>query len=261
MSAAARTMISANGKSLADYGFHVTAAPNLWDGFSVQDIAVQIPRRMGELITSIDPKVPGRDFTIEGLLVAATATARIAQEDALNLALYGSLLEITRIDLTSRARYGRAQQVVIAPVAPEFRALQSRVTIRVRCADPLAYDLTPTVIAFTTTPTTIPLGTTPLAPRILIANATAGTLTNFVLTQRTAELTSIATMTLTGALLTGEYLDVDHGLMSINKVDGSGVRTSARSWFTAGSYFVLRPGDTLEVDKGSGSALYYKSYF
>lgn len=256
----ARTMISTNGKSLADFGFTVTAAPNLWDGFTLQDLAVQIPRRMGELLTSVDPRMSGRDFTIEGVLAAATAAARIAQEDALNAALYGSTIELTRVDLPSRARYGRVQQLTIAPVAPEFIAKQSRVTIRVRCADPLAYELTPTVIAFTTTATTIPLGTAPLAPRILLANATAGTLSNFVITQRSADGTSIATMTLTGSLLTGEYLDVDHGLMAINKFDGSAVRTSARSWFTAGSYFVLRAGDTLEVDKGSGSALYYKSY-
>ena len=256
----ARTMISASGQSLADFGFTVTAAPKLWDGFTLQDSAVQIPRRMGELITSTDPRVPARDFTIEGVLAAATAAARIAQEDALNLALYGSTIELTRVDLPTRARYGRVQMLSIAPVEPEFLATESRVKIHVRCADPLAYELTPTVIAFTTTAPPIPLGTAPLAPRILLANATAGTLSNFIIAQRSADGTSIATMTLTGSLLTGEYLDVDHGLMAINKVDGSGVRTSARSWFTAGSYFVLRAGDTLEVDKGSGSALYYKSY-
>lgn len=261
MSAIARTMISVNGKSLADYGAHVTAAPGLWDGFSAQDVAVQIPRRMGELITATDPIVPAREFTIEGLLVAASLSARLSAQDSMNAALYGSTLEIVGVDQTTRARYGRAQRLTFAPVAPEFRAKEAKFTIAIRCADPLAYELSPTIVSFTTTRTTIPIGTTPLGPRIIIANATAGTLTNFVLTQRSADGTSIATMTLTGSLLTGEYLDVDHGLMAINKVDGSGVRTSARSWFTAGSYFVIRSGDTLEVDKGQGSALYYKSYF
>lgn len=258
----ARTAIYANGVDLCDtYGMVITSAPGLWDSFVLQDQSVAIPRRMGELQTSADPVVPAREFTLAYAMRASSVAARIANEDAIAQLLYGSLVEIVRVDLATRARYGRVQRYTMMPTGAAFVSPEAKGEIVVRCLDPLAYELALTTIAFGSTRTALPSGTTPFSPRTLIANATAGSLVNFTLTQRSPAGDVVATMGLTGTLLTGEYLDIDHALMSIAKVDASGTRTSARSWLTSGTYFVFRPGDTIEVDKGSGSALYWKSYF
>lgn len=258
----ANTAITVDGVDIcADYNMQLHSAPGLWNSLAGQDESIAIPRRAGELLTAADPVIGARDFTLEFMKRATSVAQRIADEDALGALCYGRVVELIRSDLVARARYGRVQQLEISPRGAQLAALVSAITIHVRCHDPLAYEIAPTTIAFGTTRTAIPAGNTPFAPRTLIANPTASTLTNFTLTQRNAGGDVVATMVLTGGLLTGEYLDLDHALMTINKVNASGTRSSARSWLTSGTYLTLRPGDQLEVDKGSGIAVYNKAYF
>lgn len=257
-----RTAINVNGVDVCEtYSMVVTEAPGLWDGFALQDQAVQIPRRIGAIVTDPDPVVPAREFTVRMVMRATTMATRIANEVALNQLCFGSLCEFVRVDATTLARYGRVQRLAIAPTGPEFIATSSKIEMVVKCFDPLAYELNPSNYAFLTTRTAIPGGNTAFSPRTVISNTTAGDLTNFTIIHRGPNGTAIATMVLTGTLATGEMLDVDHGAQQIAKISATNVRTSARSWLTSGTYFVMRNGDTLEVDKGVGLATYWKSYY
>jgi hypothetical protein len=134
------------------------------------------------------------------------------------------------------------------------------VTLVFLCPDPLSYATSLSTVSFGATPTSMPLGTAATSPRTFIANATAGTLTDFTLTQYDASGNVLATMVLTGALLTGESLDIDHAGQEVTHIDASAVRTSARSWLTSGTYFVMHNGDQLGVNQGSGLAQYLKAY-
>lgn len=255
------TSITIDGVDVcADYSCQVSELEGLWAGYEAQHQSLHVPRRMGELLTAADPVVAPRDGKIKLLMRATSVAQRLANEDAIAALGYGSTVEIIRSDLTTRALYGRLTQCFPVPRGARLAALVSDITIGVRCLDPLAYEVGLSTYGFGSTRTAMPGGNTPWSPRTIISNTTGAGLTNFTLTQRNAAGDVVATMVLTGTLASGDELHVEHALMSILK-KVSNVFSTARSWLTSGTYFVLRPGDTLEVDKGSGSAFYWKSYF
>jgi hypothetical protein len=238
-------MIFVDGTDLSTLGFVMSESADLWNGFTLTDQLVELPGVMGAQLTSADARVPAREMTLDGVILAASAAARLAEEDQLNALLFGRTIEVRRIDLTARARYGRVQSVLLQPTAPGFLAKGGKCQLKLTCPDPLAYALGDLAapISFGSTPVPIPLGSAPCAPRILITNTTGGTVSSRVLSVLTAGGELVGSMTLTGALLVGESLDIDHAEQLITKVTTAGVRSSARAWITAGGWLVLRPSD------------------
>lgn len=241
----ARTMLFLDGVDLGALGFVQSRSSDLWNGFALADQLVELPGVMGGLLTSADARVPVRESTIEFTLLAGSVAARLAAEDQLNAFLFGRTIEVRRVDLTTRVRYGRVQSLAIEPSAPRYLARDSAGQLKLLFPDPLAYTLGDLAapIAFGSASVPIPTGSAPCAPRLILTNTTGGTVSSRVVSALNAAGDVVASMTLTGALLAGESLDVDHAEQLITHVTAAGVRTSARSWFTAGSWLVLRPSD------------------
>lgn len=240
----ARTMHYVDGVDLSTLGFVMRASPDLWNGFQLTDSLLELPGVMGAMLTSPDARVPVREATIEGTILAGSVAARLAFEGQLNAFFYGRTLELRQVDTITLARYARVQQLLLQPAEPSFLAKGGKCQIKVIFPDPLCYTLgdLASPIAFGSTAVAIPMGSAPCAPRLLITNTTGGTVSSRVVTMLTAGGDAVATMTLTGALLSGESLDVDNAEQVIAKVTTAGVRSEARSWMT-GRWLVLRPSD------------------
>jgi hypothetical protein len=241
----ARTTLLVDGVDLAALGFVQSRSADLWNGFTVADQLIELPGVVGAMLTSGDGRVPARDVTIEATILADSVAARLAAEDQLNALLFGRTVEVRQVDRLTRVRYGRVQSVSVEPAAPRYLARDSACQIKIIFPDPLAYTLgdLASPIAFGSTPVPIPMGSAACAPRVIITNTTAATINSRVLSVLTAGGDVVASMTLAGALLTGESLDVDYAEQIITKVTTAGVRSSARSWFTAGAWLKLRPSD------------------
>lgn len=240
----ARTMHYVDGVDLSTLGFVQSGSGGLWNGFQLTDSLLELPGVIGAMLTSPDGRVPQREATIEGKILADSLMARLAYEDQLNAWLYGRTLEMRMVDRITVARYGRVQGVLFDPPAPRYLARDTDCQIKVLFPDPLAYTLgdLASPIAFGSAAVAIPTGSAPCAPRLLITNTTGGTVSSRVVSVLTAGGDTVATMTLTGALLSGESLDADNAEQVIAKVTTAGVRSEARSWMT-GRWLVLRPSD------------------
>ena len=241
----ARTTLILDGVDLGTLGIVQSGSDDLWDGFSVTDRVIDLPGRIGAMLTSGDGRVPARQATITIAILADSVAARLAVEDQLNALLFGRTIEVRQVDRATRARYGRVQRVRIKPPPPRYLARDSEGTLEIVFPDPLAYTLgdLASPIAFGSTPVAVPTGSAACAPRTLITNTTGATVSSRVLSVLNAAGDPVFSMTLTGALLSGESLDVDHAEQEITKVTTAGVRSSGRAFFTAGRYLVLRPSD------------------
>ena len=255
-------MLYLNGLDCETVGFSLMEAPVI-GGVNRTFHAVTIPRRAGQVVTQVDPDIAPRTLTIKGRIGSAASTYATldASIDAIRAAIGAGLVEIKHVYNTAKAWYGYlASDAAIQQEVLTLLDGYALLTVTFVCFDPYAYAVTPSIVGFNATATAIPLGTQPISPKTIISNVTGGTLTNFTLTQRNAAGTTVQSLVLTGSLLTMERLEIDHLLCQINKYDASNVKTSARSWRTSGDYFVLHAGDTLDVDKGTGQALYWKAY-
>lgn len=241
----ARTMLLVDGLDLAAFGFVQSGSGGLWNGFQLKDQTIELPGIVGAMLTSADAQVPAREVSIEGSILADSLASRLLYEDQLNAWMYGRTLEVRMVDRLTRARHGRVQGVLFDPPPPRYLARDTACQIKVLFPDPLAYTLgdLASPIAFGSTPVAIPTGSAPCAPRLLITNTTGATVASRVVTVLNAAGDVVFTMTLAGNLLSGESLDVDNAEQVIAKITAAGVRSEARSWFTAGTWLVLRPSD------------------
>jgi hypothetical protein len=250
-----------NGRDVTTVGFALMEAPTQ-GGVARTYATAAIPGRMGSVLTQADPLVAPRTLTFKGLIGTPVSTLATldAAIDTIKAWCAAGLVEIRHVYNTTKLWYGYlADDTGIQQQELTVLDGYAYITLTFLCPDPLAYALSMSTVSFGAAGTTLPLSTAALSPRTFITNATAAPLVNFTLTQTDAAGNVIATMTLTGSLATGEQLDIDHAAMSIWKMDAAGVRTSARSWFTAGTYFTLHAGDRLKVNQGSGLAQYWKA--
>lgn len=248
----ARTMLYVDGVDLSTLGLVMSGSPEHWNGFSVADQLLELPGVVGAILTTGDGRVGSREATYEATILAGSAIARLAYEDQLNAFLFGRTVEVVTVDRLTRARYGRVQQLLLQPKEPSFLAKGGKCTIKLLFPDPLAYTLgdLASPIAFGSTPVAIPVGSAACAPRLLITNTTGATVSSRVVTVLNAAGDPVFSMTLTGALLSGESLDVDNAEETISKVTTAGVRSNARSWRTAGTWLALRPSDGDPLNSG-----------
>jgi len=267
-------MLYLNRYDVESIGFSLMETPDL-GGVRGSFPTVDIPGRIGAALGSYDMTIAPRTVTIRGLVGSSNAayTTVMALLDAIKSICGQGLVEITHAYDVTRSWYGYLQdssmmQAAVPTVTDGFAVI----TLDFLCPDPLAYTLADggSPIAFGLTRVAMPIGTAPVAPRTLITNTTPATISSRIITYRNASGRVIQTMTLAGNLLSGESIDVDHAEMIIALFAVDGTRTggaTARAYFTAGGYIVMRPRDgdalslvypTLELNTAETAQAFYQ---
>ncbi len=260
--------IFVNGRDFgADFGLILDEATGPWDALQSDPRTVDLPDRMGNVSTSPNNITRVRTAKLQGKIVAASRAALLSTLDAIKFYLDVGLLEIRYGDSSAaRCWFMQLRTMSVIPYPGKMESLGARLDLEfVSAEDPLGYDVAPQDVSFGATLVPMPLGTAAVAPRIFLFGAA----TNPVLTYADASGGTISTLTLTGSLAAGEYLDIDNLRQTIYKVDVSNVRTNARSWLTGGSYLTLQPsyGDQpnavypqLKVSSGTALATYFRGW-
>jgi hypothetical protein len=239
-----------NGVDAASYGFIIAALPNHWDAPVVAFDEVAIPGQDGTTATTLEPTLAAMDYVIDGNFTASTPSAFETALDAFKLALAASPLALVGGNITTRQRTGVYAKSSIA-IYPNASA--AKMSITVRCRNPIAYDVTPTTVSgAVSTDVATPLGTW---RSWCVVTVTTGT--NPLLTYKNSSGATIATLQLTGS---GTFV-VDMGAKTITL---GGVRHDEA--LTAGDFFALKPSDaptgspSIRTSSGSISITYPKAY-
>jgi hypothetical protein len=198
-----------------------------------------------------------------------------AQRTAL-LDLYGDLLtgtkEVRYADAPDRVMRGQCRVFEAdIPVAPRWVNLEPRVVVEIECPIAHRWDAQPQSRVLSSTPTPIPVGTLAHGGLVTVMGASAGALsTTTTLRYRGISGVVLGELTLTPALLAGEYALIDLNLATITKVSTAGVRSDAYAWKTGGgTWFKLYPRDgtralgawpTLELTAGSGLYVFRRNW-
>jgi hypothetical protein len=257
-------VVYVNGRDIDDLGLVVLEYGDRWAGPSYDRGAAQPFGSLGSWPASeatVAPKVIRLQTALEGV----TRANRQASIDNIRNHFRG-LLEVKFGDSEDRVIYGIVEASpgsgrwtglgeIKADVALEFNIV---------CYNPLFWDTTGSIIAFGSTRVEVPVGSAPSGGIIYLMGAA----TNPTITYRNHDGDSVETMGFTVTLGATEYLEINLDTLSIVKVS-SGTRTDGDALLTSGWFFSVDPADgdventsypTLEVDQGSATINYWKTY-
>jgi hypothetical protein len=232
------------------YGFIVAELRGQWDGPVVAFDEVSIPGQDGTIATTLEPTLSPLDFVAAGNMSAATSSALEDAIDLLKRDVIGGLVTLIGGNRSTRQRTGVGVGFM-STIYPT--AVAAKVEVKIRCRNPIAYDMTPTTVSgAVSTDIATPLGTWRSWP---VVTVTTGT--NPLLTYKNSSGATIATLQLTGS---GTFV-VDMGAKTITL---GGVRHDEA--LTAGDFFALKPVDaptgspSIRSSSGSISITYPKAY-
>lgn len=255
-----------NGWDVIRAGLIVENVEGWLDGPSVLERVTQLPTRLGAIPLPREAETSPRNVTVNGLLKGTSLTDCRNKIHELRGRLFGGAIEVSFADHPDRIILARCSEHQVVITAPQFALPASRVTIRLLCPDPLAYELLGDAVGFNSLRAACPLGTAVSYPVIRIA----GAVTNPVLSYRDFRGDVRQTMGFTVTLGATEYLEIDTEMATVTRYT-AGVAADGIALWTSGDFLTgLDPQDaepivgawpTLEVSPtAEAEAFYRKAY-
>ncbi len=246
-------LLKLNGVDVSTYGLTIKDLPDHWDSpvRSIDEVA--IPGQDGTTATSTEFTLEPRDFKIEGVLSAASASAFEDAIDTLKLALWSSSLTMIGGNRDTRYRTG-----VFAGMRTSLYSLMQDATVEitVRCRNPVAFSTSATTVTGSAnTDIACALGTYRSRPVITLTTST-----NPSVTYKNSTGTAIHALSITGSGTI--IIDCNLRTVTINGVPDDDA-------LTGGDFFALDPQNgvyatsswpTIRSSSGSVSATYTKAY-
>jgi len=219
----------------------------------------------GAMETTTKAKEGMRTLTVAGVIKATTVGTLETNLDALKaLAVPNATCRVRFTNNANREWVAKLTDVAVTPLGSggQFVNPWQAITLKFLCPDPFGYELSNTVISsIGNADSACAVGTAPSRPVLRCT----GIATNPLWTYKNQAGTTITTLQLTYAILSGDWIEVDCAAMTIKK-SVSSVITDALTTLTAGDFILLDPKDktttspTLRVSVGTGTATYKKAY-
>jgi hypothetical protein len=259
---------SINGVPIENYGLYPTPDGSKgWLDIPVRTFKTS-PLVMRDGLRPLSPASMSGARAI-GLSLRLVASSFQNRRDTLN-SLFRALngkLEIVSVEDPTKVCYGL---LVSAPTVFPYAAgaglatLASRSDVALLCYDPLWYDITPqpTAIGAVNTPVALTMGNASARMRRLLIRISGVVTSPVTLTLKNAAGDALSTMTIAVALTSAEYLDIDCDAFTITKYSGGVATDQLAALTTTQDFFAIDPYDlpTLQLDKGTAMAYYYRAY-
>jgi len=213
--------------------------------------------RIGKVVTSVQPAVNPKNFTMTGHLLGETRAEADSRLNELKHRLYKDTITV-RFSNDETVEYrARCVSVKAVAITPEMIQRAYQISIQLLLVDPRNYAIADSVVGFGSA-TAMPMGTAPTEPVIRLSGGT-----NPVMIYKDSSAVEIARMEFTWA---GTWIDIDMDRKTI--IDNAAANQIAA--LTTGEFFSLDPYDgdyqtsawpTLEVTSSTGQATYRKAYW
>lgn len=188
-----------------------------------------------------------RQVPIACFLPSATPVARRLQLDAIAADLAGTF-SVRVNDALERELLGILTGLDGNPVRPRLTRPNALPDFLILCPDPIWRDtVEQQTAAIGGAAAVIPCGSHPHLGRTWVQDAASSR----TLTLRNGRGESLRTLTLTGTLTAGQYLEVDHELQTVTRIDGLTRTDVTDTWAPAdAAYFVFDPADRPRLQHG-----------
>jgi hypothetical protein len=234
-------MYTLKGLTLAELGLVI--APNgigdAWSPPRLQRQSVAVTGRYGRIPIG---ESAGESSTVAlELPLPSTISARRALLDTV-LGHLDGIIEVVADDATDRVRFGYVDQAAIRERFAQLPLLDYAghlsLSIEILFDRPVSYAKESSVLAVGSTPVVVPLGTAPSDSIFLLRGSFSGA----TITYRRLTGEPLASLVLSGAVDTDEYLEVRSDQNMIVFGDSTGAEYDM-SFYSSGSFIILDPGD------------------
>lgn len=249
--------VSIDGYALNGLGWVAQSLPGFRDLVTQEDALVTVAGLEGAALGDQTPAVGVRDFTLTGVMGAASSSTLRANYRTLQYKAAGGDRVLIVVDDTARRITARLRSIEFRYLGRDLDTDLAQVTMQWRAIKPFWEDVSATTVNLTNVAAACAMGTAPVWPVVTVNQSCT-------VTYKNAAGTTIYSVTITGvtgvqtAVLDMETRTLTHSV--------SGVTPSLR---TAGRYFPLSPYDgdyaasswpTLTLSTGTGTAVYRKKW-